>query len=407
MISNAGSWMQTVAVGAFVTNATGKLSSAGLVAVAAFLPIGVLAPIGGVLADRLDRRFFLMAANALEGVMATVIAVLVASGHATAGRVTLLVFVAGCITALRLPFLQAMTPDVVPPEDLLPAASLSSAQYNLGRVFGPTLAALVIAGYGYSWAFAVNALSFIPVVVALALVRLPGRTVTGSDTLWQRLRAGARAARAEPGCRAAILLVAIVAFFAAPFIALIPAKALTLVGRGPGLVRVTGALTTAQGVGAVLGALALPSLAERFGRRRMLIIDLVAVPVALALYSQASTTRTAVVALALVGATYIGLLSGLQAQVQLRAPSAYRGRILSLYLVGLGAIYPIGAYLQGAVADRIGLPTTTSACAVGLLAVVGALAALRPSLFEALGDPPRKPVLVEGMAMPDGEVGGE
>jgi MFS family permease len=147
----------------------------------------------------------------------------------------------------------------------------------------------------------------------------------------------------------------------------------------------TGALTTAQGVGAVLGALAVVPLADRVGLRRVLVVDLVLCPLALCLYGAAPTIVTAVLALTVVGALYIGLLSGLSTVVQLRAPEAYRGRVLSLYMVALGVVYPIGALLQGAVADAVGLPATTAGFALALVVVVVALLVVRPSALAALG----------------------
>ena len=183
MVSNAGSWMQTVAVGAFVTSRTGKASWAGLAAAAAFLPIGLLAPIGGALADRIDRRRFIMVANLGEALMATVLVLLVVTERATPTSVTAVVFLAGCMGAIRLPFYQALTPDLVPREELLAAASLGSAQYNLGRVVGPTLAGAVIAVWGYEWAFAINAASFFAVIAAMALVRVDSCALRGRDGL--------------------------------------------------------------------------------------------------------------------------------------------------------------------------------------------------------------------------------
>jgi len=385
LVSNAGTWMQSVAVGALVVADTKQALWAALVAVAAFLPIGVLSPVGGALADRLDRRRFIMATDAVEGVLAAVLAVLAWTDRAGPGAVTAVVLVAGCSSALRIPFQQSILPDVVPKEDLLSATSLSSAQYNLGRVVGPALAGLVIALGSYGLAFAVNAVSYLAVVGAVALVRVPRRTPADEGGMGSRIRAGARAALAEPGCRSAIALIGVVALLASPFIALVPAVADRLVDGEDALGAATGALTTAQGVGAVLGALAVVPLADRIGLRRVLVVDLVLCPLGLCLYGAAPDIVTAVLALTVVGALYIGLLSGLSTVVQLRAPEAYRGRVLSLYMVALGVVYPIGALIQGAVADAVGLPATTAGFALALVVVVVGLIVLRPGALAALG----------------------
>ena len=386
LVSNAGTWMQTVAVGALVAEDTGQAVWAALVAVAAYLPIGALGPVGGALADRVDRRRFVMAADLFEGILAAVLALLAASGRASPGAVTAVVFLGGCSSALRMPFQQSVLPDLVPRDDLLAAASLGAAQFNLGRVVGPALAGLVVGLGSFTLAFAVNAVSFLAAVVAFAVIRLPDRDVTDEGGTWARIRAGARAARADPGCRAAIGLIATVAVLASPFIALMPAVADRLADGARAVTAANGALTTSQGVGAVLGALTLVPLADRFGRRRVLVANLAVTPLALCAYAAAPTVPTAVAAVAVVGASYIGLLSGLSTVVQLRAPAQYRARVLSLYFVALGVIYPVGALVQGAVADQVGLPLTTAAFAAALVVVVGALAVGRPGVLAALDD---------------------
>jgi MFS family permease len=182
--------------------------------------------------------------------------------------------------------------------------------------------------------------------------------------------------------------MAINAFFAAPFIALIAARGLELTnGTDDALARATGLLTTAQGIGAVIGALLVAELAHRFSRRRLLVFDLVATPVALIVYGYAPTLVSASVALAVVGLLYIGILAGLQTTVQLRAPAEVRGRVLSIYLVSLGGIFPIGGVMQGWLGDRIGLGHTTAiACGIELL-ILAYIGATHPHVYRSLGDP--------------------
>jgi MFS family permease len=389
-VSNIGTWMQTVAVGAMVTEQTGQAQWTALVAVAAFLPIGVLAPVGGALADRLDRRRAMVIGNVAEAVLATLLAVLTAEGNASPGVVTLIVFGNGCLAALILPFYQAMVPDLVPRDELLAASSLGSAQYNLGRVVGPALAAGLIAMTSFTWVFAVNAGSFFAVIAALVLMGPTTRPVAHDDGLGivGRIVAGARVALAEPGCRAAMLLVATVSFLLAPFIALIPAKAHDLVGGGAkATASAAGILTTAQGIGAVAGALLVAPLALRYGRRRMAIAYLIATALLLMAYGGAPNLALATIALVAVGGAYIGILAGLNTVVQLRAPFEYRGRILSLFFMTLGSVYPVGALVQGAIADRVGLGVTTAGGAVLLLVVLAGIALARPDLLGALDDP--------------------
>jgi MFS family permease len=307
------------------------------------------------------------------------------------------------VSGIGFPAYQAMLPDLVPKEDLLGAVSLGQAQYNLGRVIGPALAGLAIALGSYTWAFALNAVSFAAMLVALSFLRLPHVPHEGEDgSMWARIVVGARAARDEPGVRSAIMMIAVIALTASPFIALIPAMARVRHDGGEGL---TSTFVTAQGVGAVLGALALPSLAERFGRHRMLMLGLVALPVALVLYGAAPTPLLATLAIALVGATYINVFSGVGTVVQLRAPTHLRARVVSLYFLALGVLYPVGTVIQGPLADRLGLGQVTAGGALALLLVFLLLRAFRPARLAALDDldafpGPMPDPLDEGVAIP-------
>ncbi|MGH9179734.1 MAG: MFS transporter [Acidimicrobiales bacterium] len=394
LVSTIGTWMQTVAVGALVTERTGQARWTALVAVAAFLPIGLLAPVGGAIADRTDRRRWLLLGNLVEVGLATTLAVLSASGRAAPGTVTLVVFASGCVAALMLPVGQALIPSLIPKEELLAASSLGMAQYNLGRVAGPALAAVVISVGSFTLAFAINAASFLAVVAALLVLRVPDQVRPEREGLWRSIADGARAVWAEPGCRAAILLIAVAAFLLSPFIALVPAKAdQVTTGGEKAVAAATGALTTAQGVGAVVGALLVAPLAARVGRRRLLVASLVSTAGALCLYAAAPNVVLAVAAISLVGMVYVGVLTGLSTVVLLRAPEEYRARATSLFFVALGTIYPLGALVQGFAADQTGLATATVSGAAAMVTVVAWLAAARPRFLAGLDDLPAEPAI--------------
>src|ERR1700722_243567 len=377
LISNIGSWMQTVAVGALVISTTGQASWAVLVAAGAFLPIGLLSPVGGALADRLPRKPVIACGNLAAGVIAAAIAILVAGGHDSPSGLAGLVTLQGSVSALIGPFSQAILPDLVPRSEFLAASSLNSAQWNAGRIVGPALAGATVAAFRFAASFAANAISFLAVVIAVLFVRLappPG----GEPGLVSSMRAGWRAAWAEPSCRASIVAIAVVAFLAAPFIALLPAMALHVShgGGGKAVAAATAVLTTAQGAGAVLGAFCLPPLAHRIGRGRALALSLILLPPVLIGYGTAQSLWWAAAALFGVGLVYMCVLSGLQTVTQLFAPVAYRGRVLSFFLVALGVAYPVGALAQGPVADHLGVGWTTAGSAL-ILALAGLLVAWR------------------------------
>lgn len=384
LISNVGTWMETVAVGDLVAVRTGEAGWTGLVAAAGFLPMGLMGPVGGAIADRVDRRKFMFATTSLQGACAATLALLSGTGHATPAAVAMVVFVAGCVSGIGFPAYQAMMPDLVPKEDLLGAVSLGQAQFNLGRVIGPALAGVAIALGSYTAAFTINTISFGAMLAALLALRVPHVPRDDDEgSIWYRIKVGARVSWAEPGVRSAIVVIATIALTASPFIALIPAMARVRHDGGSAL---TSIFVTAQGVGAVTGALVVPGLAVRLGRHRLLMYALVALPAALVLYGAAPTPVLATASLALVGASYIAVFSGLGTVVQLRAPAEMRGRVVSVYFLALGTLYPVGSLIQGPIGDRIGLGQITVAGAVALLVVLAVVRAVRPERLAALDD---------------------
>lgn len=389
LVSNVGTWMQTVALGFVVTRNTHNPLWTGAIAAAAFIPIGLLSPVGGALADRFDHRRWLMVTTVAEAAFAAGLAVTAAAGDEQAWLLTAIAFAGGCASAIGFPTYQAMLPRLVPSDDLLAAVTLSSAQFNLGRVIGPALAGVVLVTGGAAWTFAANACSFGAVVVALVLVRLPAREpLPRGPGLVARMLDGARLAWAEPGCRSAVVLIGIVAFIGSPFIALVPAMAVNALHAGA---RGTSALVTAQGVGAVLGALALPVLAAWRGQGPTVRVALAAFPVALAGYGAVHGLWPDVLAIAVVGCCYIGVLSGLNTVVQVRAPAEARGRVLGIYMMALGAIYPVGAVVEGALERAVGVRPVTVGAGIALVAVLGAVAATRWGWMAALDDPAASP----------------
>jgi MFS family permease len=382
-VSNIGTWMETVGVGILVTTSTGKAGWAGLVAAAGFVPTAVLAPVGGALADRVSRRTLLLATNLFQAGFAAALTVLAATDNANPGTVTLLVLGAGCANALGFPAYQAMLPDLVPRRELPSAVALSSAQWNLGRVIGPALAGLVIGIGGYEVAFAINTVSFFAVFAVVASFRLPPPASSAGTSIMRAIREGAHFMRHDAAMRFVVGCLALNSLLAAPFIALIPAVALTVFDDEK---LGTAALVTAQGVGAVTMGLTLGALHARFGHRRALVAFLVGLPVTLLLYALSPTLPVAVVAMFFVGFAYVGALSSFTTVAQLRAPAALRGRAVSVLMMLIGALYPLGSIAQGAIADEIGLRATTAGAAILLALALGLWRLLRPTASAALDE---------------------
>ena len=389
LVSNIGTWMQTVAVGALVTALTHNPVWTAVAYIAGFLPMGIISPIGGALADRFDRKKVTIAGTFVETALAATLAALVHTGHTHPALVNLIVLMAGCVAAFRMPFQQAMLPDLVPREDIVGALSLGSAQWNFGRVAGPALAGIVIVAGSFSLAFAINALSFLAVVIAYSVVKVPKlQTHEEWQGITKQLRAGAQAVKKDPGMRAAFVFIALASGLAAPFMSLIAAMAEELAkdGSAKAIAAGTGALTTGQGIGAVLGSLLLPGLVDRWGRTRTLTAALLGCGVVLIPYGLAPNVPTAAIALTAVGGVYILLLSGLSAIVQLRADPAFRGRAISLFWATLSILFPIGALAQGLLARATNMRVTTTVAGIAVIAATLALRASKPQLFTALDD---------------------
>jgi MFS family permease len=392
-VSNIGTWMETVAIGIYVTEATGQAAWTGAVAAAGFVPIAVLGPVGGAFADRLPRRMLLMSTTLVQTGLALLLTILFMVGAPSAPVVTLIVFAGGVAAALGFPAYQAMLPDLVPEPDLPSAVALSSAQYNLGRVVGPALAGVVIDLGSYSWALAINAASFLAVVAVLTTIRLPPPTAPPEgETLWQSMAVGARFVRADRGLRISIGAMCVNTLLAAPFIALVPAMAEKVFDAGA---RGTSILVTAQGIGAVTMGLALGSLTTRFGIRRVVTAMLVLLPPALVLYAYAPVLPASALALLFVGGLYLGALSSFFTISQMRAPAHLRGRVLAVNNVILGSLYPLGAVVQGRIADSAGLRATTAGAAVVMAVVLLAVRVTRPRVLSALDAPAPAPTVAD------------
>ena len=291
----------------------------------------------------------------------------------------------GICAALGFPAFQSMLPDLVPVEDLPGAIALSSAQYNLGRVVGPVLASVVIGADRFAAAEIVNAISFFAVVAVLLTLTLPPpASRAADDRLWHSILDGFRFVRREPGLRITAAAMCVNTLLAAPFIALVAAMAVKVLhDSGSG----TSVLVTAQGIGAVAMALSLGSLVHRLGPRRVMLTMMGTLPFALAAYAYAPNLATSALALLVVGAFYLGALSTFTSIAQLRAPADIRGRVLSVFTVILGALYPLGAVIQGKLGDKVGLRATTFGAAVLLGAVLLVVRTFRPGITKAIDEP--------------------
>ena len=369
LLSNIGTWMEAVGLGYYVAHTTGKPSWSALVGAAAFLPNGVLGPIGSAMADRWSRRRILATGSAMAAIVAAILAVWVGGGSATPLGIAALSFVAGCIGAFTFPSFQSALPDLVPREHLVSAIGLSNAQWNLGRIVGPSLAAVAISIGGIGLALWCNAFSFMAVIIAVSLVKMPHRT-SDRRPVFGALADGLRFARAHPAIRRMLAVMLLTIGIASPFIAFVSQMATTVLH---GDATTTSVLVTAQGVGAVAAAFTLGSITKRFGTSTVMFVAVGALSPALIVYAVAPRLWLSALTLMLVGLCYGYAFTSFASTTQQYAPDEMRGRVLAVNFLVLGVMFPVGALIQGQIADAIGLRWTTAGSGLFLAAGLAAL----------------------------------
>jgi predicted MFS family arabinose efflux permease len=382
LVSNIGTWMETVALGYDVTNRTDQAKWAAIIAAAGFVPTGLLSPFGGLVADRFSRKLVIAVGSLVSCAIALAMTLLYAGDDPAPVVVAVLVFITGCSAALTFPSFQVAIRELVPPDELPAAIGLGSVTWNLGRVVGPAIAGVTISLFGIVTALAINTASFLAVTIAAVVVSLPKPkrdAITGS--VGSQLAAGWQAMRAEPGLWLSFRMMCLNTFIAAPFIALIPAVAKKVLDGSEGTNAV---LTTAQGVGAVIAALSLSRLSARFPPHRAVPVAMAANGAALVLYGLAPGLFGLAAMLVLLGGAYMWSLNTFSLVAQTRSPDIVRGRVMALNNMVLGIAYPIGAYLQGDLADEVGLREVTATSGVVMLLVVAAVALLGRDLFARL-----------------------
>ena len=369
LLSNIGTWMEAVGLSYYVAHTTGKASWSAIVGAAGFLPNGILGPIGSAMADRWSRRRLLIVGNALSAVVAAILAVWVGGGSATPLGIAMLSFLAGCIGAFTFPSFQSILPDLVDPENLVAGVGLSNAQWNLGRIIGPSFAAIAISIGGIGTALWCNAISFFFVIVAVSLVKVPHRQ-GDRRPVFGALADGLRFAIAHPVMRRMLVVMVLTIGIASPFIAFVSQMATNVLH---GDARATSVLVTAQGIGAVTAAFTLGSVTKRFGVSAVMFGGVGLLCPALVVYGFAPSLWLAAIALTAVGLVYGYAFTSFASVTQQAAPDDMRGRVLAVNFMVLGILFPVGTLIQGQIADAIGLRWTTAGSGVvlgvGLLAL--------------------------------------
>lgn len=396
LVSNSGSWMQSATIPFVVYDLTGRNSAVGATGFAQYFPIMLSGAIGGLLADRFPRRLVLAAMQVVQAIAAAALWWEIRSDRPSVAIIAAIVFCEGLATGLNVPVWQAFVSDLVPRPLLANAVTLNSAQFNAARFIGPLLAGVVIAWFGASTAFLINAVSFVVVLGPLALVPSRPAANVSSDGVLARLRAGVADISSSPPLRTACIVIALVAGIGSPLFSFLSAE------FGQRLLGVDGwrlgLLVGSPGLGSVLVA---PWLLSRRSPRVGLTLTVAVGAYGLGVVGvAASRWLGASVASGLVfGAAYLTIATSLNTTVQLNANDAIRGTTISLYLMCLTGALPVGLWLWGAAADVVGLRPVASVAGVGLLGV--AVAAWRRGDARVFDVDPVLPAGNEGTASAD------
>jgi len=356
--STIGTWMQQYAQSWLVYELTKSNFYLGIDSFLGQLPILLLMLIGGVIADRHDRRRLLTTSQYIQAIAAFALATLVATHSVKVGYIFMLSFIAGCGQAFGGPAYQSLIPSLVPRRDLPSAIGLNSTQFNLSRVLGPALGGTVLATIGLAWCFALNGVSFFIVIFALAWLHLPKHTPAKSHKpIRTDLQVGLRYVRNHRLVLTLTVLVFISTFLAMPLITLMPSFATDVLhGFGTPAARLS-LLMACQGLGAITGALIVATLGQFKHMGAALLGVQTMLGLLLAAFAMSRMLPLSLVLLFVAGMFYMSTFSISFSLVQLTVPDELRGRVVSIYMVALRSGGPIGALTAGALADAFTAPT--------------------------------------------------
>jgi len=368
LISQIGTWMQSVAQAWLVLDLTHSPLQLGVVSALQFTPVLLLSPIGGVLSDRFAKRRVLLLSQTAMQLQAFVLAALVWSGRIQYWHVAVLAAIYGLGRAIDIPARQSYVTDLVGRSDLANAVALNSVIMNGARIVGPAVAGLLIAAFGVALAFFLNGVSFVAVLVALLVIRTEGRpNAAGRLGIREGVLGAMSYAAATPPVAFTLGLMVVVSLLVLNFNVVVPLVARDVLNQGA---HGFGLLMSALGAGAVAGAFGValfrrgqPPLTFLVGSGATLCAGLVA----LALVGHFAA---AAAVLALLGCCQILFTTGCNTTLQLIAPNELRGRVMGLYTVTFAGMTPFGSLLVGFVAEHHGVRMACAAGgAIGLLGV--------------------------------------
>lgn len=385
LISLIGTWMDQVAESWLVYRLTGSALLLGTVAFASQIPVFLLAPIGGALADRMDRRKILITTQSSMMLVTFVLAWLTLSHRVHIWHIVALAAMTGLINAFDLPARQSFVVDMVSRADLVNAIALNSSMFNGARVIGPAVAGIVVAAIGEGWCFFANGVSFIAVIIGLWMMKMerPRMSIEGSPL--ENIIEGFRFIAHNKPMRALMLLLGLVSFAALPYAVLMPLFADKILHGGP---KALGLLMGCSGAGALCGALLLATRRTLRGLSTWVAAACTGLGITLSLFSFSHSLWLSAVLLAPVGFCTMVQMASSNTLIQHMVPDRLRGRVMSFYAMTFMGMAPLGSLLAGSMAHNLGAQWTVFIG--GMAAIVGAiifwrkLPALRPEVREMI-----------------------
>ena len=375
LLSNIGSWMQTVILGAFIYHQTGSATYVALGTLAQLGPLLLLSIPGGAVADRFDRRTVLVVVSVEQLAFSLAIAALVTRSSPNIALLLGCILAIGVGQAVYAPAYSALIPTLVDRRDMAGAISLNSANMNLSRVIGPAIGGVLYAKVGASWVFVGNAVTYLFIIGALWGVRLPRAIVEIGESRVQRLLGGIRAARRDRVVSRCLTTMVLFSFFCLPVAVLMPVLAHANLGLDEDSVAY-GLLYAAFGLGAVVGALSIGTFLVERDLATLVRLGRAGYAVSLAAFGLVRQPGIAYPAAFLVGVCYFGTVTSLSTVLQQRLDDAVRGRVMALWIMAFGGTVPIGAIVAGPLSDLVGITGVLLGGAVvaALLAVFARLA---------------------------------
>jgi MFS family permease len=384
-ISLTGMWMQTVAQSWLVYRLTGSAVLLGLIGFFGQIPVFLLAPVGGTIADRYKRRQIIVATQTTAMLLASVLAALTLTNHIQVWHLFVLAALLGLVNAFDIPTRQAFVVDMVGKDDIINAVALNSSMVNGARIIGPAIAGVTVAAVGEGWCFFANAVSYIAVIAGLLLMKLKPQERKRSGSALASIIEGFGYVRHTRPVLTILLLLGLVSFVGMPYAVLMPIFADKILHGGA---RGLGLLIGASGVGALTGALILTTRKDVMGLVRWVAVTSATFGVSLILFSFSHSFWLSVALLMPVGFSMIVQLASSNVLIQAMVPDNLRGRVMAFHTMMFMGMAPFGALFAGALAERLGAPTTVAlggvACIAGSAAFWLRLPALRHEAMQIM-----------------------